>query len=192
MFDFYSSLARHGQRFNDSLESQIEAARRAFPPRGLPDHCICVSHRRRVALNRIMEKRHLRAGRPPETQVIPKTDQKCDVEPQKMTIWPGVVLVASMRECHNGAYNSQMLRVKSLGEKIEFECLESGRGYQLSPEFVQKWLRPSWALVYHQLQGRTMERALELHDLTHPRLTTTHLLVALSRARSASQVWLAA
>ena len=79
--------------------------------------------------------------------------------------------------------------VKSLGEKIEFECLESGRGYQLSPEFVQKWLRPSWALVYHQLQGRTMERALELHDLTHPRLTTTHVLVALSRARSASRVW---
>ena len=47
LFDFYSSLARHGQRFNDSLESQIEAARRAQPAEQ--------SHRGHTGLDRLLE-----------------------------------------------------------------------------------------------------------------------------------------
>ncbi len=40
-FYIYSSLARHGHRFEDSLVSQIKVARETFERRGLPDH---ISH----------------------------------------------------------------------------------------------------------------------------------------------------
>ena len=83
-----------------------------------------------------------------------------------------------------------MLEVRELGPEIKPRCIESSREYRVTSDFVAKWLRPSWALVYHQLQGRTMERTMELEDLNHPRLTTTHLLVALSRART-KNIWLA-
>ena len=69
-------------------------------------------------------------------------------------------------------------------------CLDTGKSYEVTTEFCQRYLRLSWCLVYASLQGRTMTGSLRLLDLEHPRMTRKMLLVALSRARSRDLVWL--
>ena len=115
---------------------------------------------------------------------------QCACETQEMVIWPGVVLVGVLPEMKQGIYNSQLLEVLALSDKISLKCLDTSRLYEVTPEFCQRYLRLSWALVYASLQGRTMTGTLRLLDLKHPRMTKKMLLVALSRARSRERVWL--
>ena len=90
----------------------------------------------------------------------------------------------------NGVWNSQLLQITALSELITLRCLDTGLEYELSPDFCQRYLRLSWALVYASLQGRTMTNTMRLMDLNHPRMTRKMLLVALSRAKSRAEVWL--
>ena len=110
---------------------------------------------------------------------------------QEMILWPGVILIAVLPESKQGVWNSQLLVVREIGEaNIGLECLDTLKTYQLTTEFVSKYLRLSWALCYASLQGRTMRGSLRLLDLGHPRMTNRMLLVALSRAQSRENVWL--
>ena len=110
-------------------------------------------------------------------------------ETQEMILWPGVILVAVLPEMKQGIWHSQLLVIKEL-TPLRLECLDTGKTYEVTTEFCQRYLRLSWCLVYASLQGRTMTGSLRLLDLEHPRMTRKMLLVALSRARSRDLVWL--
>ena len=100
-------------------------------------------------------------------------------------------MIAVLPESKQGVWNSQLLEVREVKEKtLHFECLDTGRAYELSLAFVARYLRLSWAMCYASLQGRTMRGSLRLLDLGHPRMTSRMLLVALSRATSRDTVWL--
>ena len=112
-------------------------------------------------------------------------------ETQEMLLWPGVIRVAVLPEMKNGIWNSQLLRIQPCSlSPLRLECLDTGKTYEVSTDFCQRYLRLSWGLVYASLQGRTMTGSLRLLDLEHPRMTRRMLLVALSRARSRDLVWL--
>ena len=98
-------------------------------------------------------------------------------------------MLRTLPEVRQGIWNSQLLEIKQLSP-LKLECLDTGRTYEVTTEFCQKYLRLSWALVYASLQGRTMKGSLRRMDLEHPRMCSKMLLVALSRARSRDLVWL--
>jgi len=138
-----------------------------------------------VAINAAVQRERA----PADYLRLPPIEMHVACETQEMLLWPGLVLVAVLPEMRQGIYNSQLLEIKQLSP-LKLECLDTGRAYEVTTEFCQKYLRLSWALVYASLQGRTMKGSLRLMDLEHPRMCSKMLLVALSRARSRDLVWL--
>ena len=86
-------------------------------------------------------------------------------------------------EKKNGIWNSQLLKITQV-TPLSLECQDTGKTYEVNTDFCQRYLRLSWTMTYASLQGRTMGHSLRLLDLSHPRMTSKMLLVALSRARS--------
>jgi hypothetical protein len=74
--------------------------------------------------------------------------------------------------------------VESVGD---FTTLE-GITVALTKEEVSKYLRPSFAQVYHSAQGLTLQGRVQLCDTAHTHFTSRMLLVGLSRATNADLV----
>ena len=181
LFDFYSRLAEGSVG--------VQEARLRFPDQGVATHSLVISHKRRVAINRASQQLRFKQEQPAEYLALPAIDMECLNETQDMTLWQGVILVAVLPEKKNGIWNSQLLKITQV-TPLSLVCLDTGKTYEVSPDFCQRYLRLSWALTYASLQGRTMSHSLRLLDLNHPRFTQKMLLVALSRARSSELVWL--
>ena len=59
LFNFYSSLIAGGNRFSQPLTEVLEAARSLTGFEGPARHNLCISHRRRILLNRQLNKAFL-------------------------------------------------------------------------------------------------------------------------------------
>ena len=72
------------------------------------------------------------------------------------------------------------LHIKEIGEEVEFENLK------VSKEFLAKHFRLSHAICIASAQGYSLDGRVRV--CSHPKLSSRHLLVALSRATHHSLV----
>ena len=93
---------------------------------------------------------------------------------------PGLHLIGCTTT--RGVFNGQLYAVSSITETSVVLCvLDSEQQVAMPREEGLKCLRPAHALCYYAAQGRTLRGRVRLW-VDHPRLTTTHLIVGLSRA----------
>ena len=103
LFDWYSSLAVGGSRYDLPWDEVLAQARAAFPAKGKADYHLCLSHNTRKRVNKMVQRQRTRGqalrleGKPPLGQV--------------MLIQPGTRLICAMEQSRAGLWNSQLLTV---------------------------------------------------------------------------------
>ena len=115
---------------------------------------------------------------------IDKTDQ---VDGQGFWLFLGLHLVG--RATARGIFNGQLYTAASIAEAVVLRVLDSEQEVELLREEV-KCLKPARALSFYSAQGRTLRGRVRLW-VDHPRLSTTRLIVGLSRATSPELVGVA-
>ena len=189
LFNFYSSLIAGGSRFTQPLAEVLEAARALCRFEGPAANNLVISHRKRVLLNRQLNKAFLPADTTPVfIRCKPKAGQTCAA--QNMFLWPGILLLGCVQATKRGIRNNVLYRVLALGEATATLAPAEGSGgsLELSFEQVASWLRLSFCRTYASCQGWEAEDSLRLHDTTNPHFTRRHLFVAMSRAKACSKL----
>ena len=89
-------------------------------------------------------------------------------------------------------YNSQLLKVMSWdADSVTLQCTEGQREHRASREWLALNTRLGWSVCYAAIQARTCHGTVCLHDTTHGKFSRRHLVMGLSRATSATNVWIA-
>ena len=176
LFDFISTLP-------PQLPDAIAAARQRFPPQARePEHNLCLSHRRRCEINA-----RLNCPRPGSVFVkAPPPEARRANHPQDMHLYAGLELLGCCAKkgiLHNGG----RYIVEDVSEKVRLSS-KDGEELCLTKEEVVRDLRLSHAQTYHSAQGSTLEGRVRLWDCDHPRFTSRHLYVGVSRATSGALV----
>ena len=149
------------------------------------DHTLCISHKRRMAINKAYNDRQ-------------KTDESIFVKvgkqhsttnpPQDFWCFPGQLLMCcterNKTDFFNGLFvtvqsvSSERVRVKATGKRpVSLSIAEAGQ------------LRLTHALCYASVQGYTLrDKLIRLLDVKHHNFTSRHLLVGMSRASSSTLV----
>ena len=104
---------------------------------------------------------------------------------QGFWLFPSLHLIGSATE--HGVHNGQLYVVKGLGEgSVHLQVMDSEREVELQLCSI-KCVKPAHALCYYAAQGRTLRGRVRLW-VHHPHLSTTHLVVGLSRATASELV----
>ena len=185
LFEFYSSLIVGGQRFTQTLPEVLQAARALCSWVGPARHNLVISHRKRVFINRILNRTFLPVDvQPVFVRAKPARGQLCAA--QSMLLWGGIELLGCVASSsRRGVKNNVLYRVTALGEDSATLVPTEGETtpIDLSLEQVAAWTRLSFARTYASCQGWQAEDSLRLHDTTNKNFTMRHLFVASSRAR---------
>ena len=174
LFDFYSSLVAGGRRFEMPLSDMLHLARALFSFSGHADHNLCISHRRRVAINAELNELH----RPRDAIRVEPQHKRPGALTQGMWIWPGIQLLGAMIEADE-VRNQVRYEVAEVGDTIRLPW-----GLSLPADQVADLFVLAYAQTYASCQGTEFDGTLRLHDTTHKFFTRRHLFVGLSRARS--------
>jgi hypothetical protein len=184
LFEFYSSLIAGGQRFAQPLLEVLQAAKALCTWTGPARHNLVISHRKRVALNRTLNRTFL----PPDVNPVfvrakPAKGQLCAA--QSMLLWPGIELLGCVASNSKRVKNNVLYVVESLNDDTARLRAQEGEStpIDLSLEQVAALTRLSYARTYASCQGWQAEDSLRLHDTANRFFTTRHLFVATSRAR---------
>jgi hypothetical protein len=177
LFSFYASLV-HGER---PLAECIAAAREQFGLRGHAEHNLVISHRRRVSINRRLN----RAAKPAEGAVwVPVALVRSDMnEAQSMWLWPGLRMLGCCHAERDGLRNGVTYTL----EAVDAEGVTIA-GQRVPMEVVKRHLRLAHCQTYASCQGTEFTGTLRLWDAESPHFTRRHLYVGLSRARAATAV----
>jgi hypothetical protein len=177
LFAFYSSLILGGARFEQPLATVLAEARLRFQLPGPARHNLCISHRRRVQLNKAGNERERRA----HTAVLVKAGQSSKVAGQNMWLWPGLELLGSAgsRRIRNGVLYTITA--------VTHDSVTLG-DIQLTHEQAAASLRLSYARTYASIQGTEFDGTVALWDTEARHFTMRHLFVALSRAKNAADL----
>jgi hypothetical protein len=191
LFNFYSSLIAGGERFTQPLAEVLEAARALTGFEGPARHNLVISHRRRVLLNRQLNKAFLPQGVTPVfIRCKAKRGQTCVA--QNLFIWPGIELLGCVQATRKSIRNNVLYRVLAIGEDSATLALAEEEGecnpIELTLSQVGEWLRLSFARTYASCQGTEFGETLRLHDTTNPHFSMRHLFVSMSRARECSKL----
>jgi hypothetical protein len=158
LFRFYTGLWNPGVVLAETLLK----ARATFPIKEtVPRYRLCISHARRVALNRSANLR----------QKLPHASYVAGPEP--FYCWPGQQLVGCGHACKRGLFYTV---VSVDGTHVHLD------GLSLKNETAGKSLRPCAALVYSSVQGLTLPGVVRLQETDHRHFTRTHLYIGASRA----------
>ena len=174
MFDFYSSLVPGGSRFHTPLPDMLAEAWALFSFTGHADHNLCISHRRRVAINAELNELHRPSG---AIRVEPRHKRPRALT-RRMWLWPGITLLGAMTEGEK-VRNHVKYEVAEVGDVIRFTC-----GLSLHADKVADLFVLSYAQTYASCQGTEFGSTLRLHDTTHRFFTMHHLFAGLSWAKS--------
>jgi hypothetical protein len=178
LFNYYSSLIPGGARFQTPLPQVLEEARAMFHFEGPARHNLCISHRKRIKLNRELNIFH----KPDEALLIKaKASPGQLVAAQSMWIWPGLEVLGCSQSSKKIRNNCLYTILSYSHDKIEIE--KDGEQISLSHDHFGQWCRLSYARTYASIQGTEFEESLRLHDTGHPRFSRKHLFVALSRGK---------
>ena len=146
---------------------------------GPADHNLCMSHRKRVAINAEMNGLHRPSG---AIRVEPK-HKKPGALTQSMYLWPGIRLLGAATEGEK-VRNQVKYVVESVSDgNVVFTC-----GLTLPLDKVADLFVLAYAQTYASCQGTEFDGMLRLHDTTHKFFTMRHLFVGLSRAKSCFSV----
>ena len=188
LFDFYSSLIAGGNRFQQPLTEVLEAARALTGFEGPARHNLCISHRRRILLNRQLNKAFLPEGvLPTFIRAKPKKGQMC--QSQTMFLWPGIELLGCVQSFRK-IRNNVLYRVTALEGDSATLVLAQGEGdpIELTLAQVGEWLRLSYAQTYASCQGTEFSDTLRCHDTANVHFSMRHLFVAMSRAKECGKI----
>ena len=177
-FDLYTGMV------DRPVAACLAEVRARFPTR--PGHALwnlVVSNRHRKGLNAQLNAAAY-SGRADGIWV----DEADQVDGQGFWLFPGLHLIGCATE--RGLFNGQLYAVARLDEtSVALRVLDSEQEAEL-PRSDASWrrcLKPAHAMCYYAAQGRTLRGRVRLW-VEHPRLTTTHLIVGLSRATSPDAV----
>ena len=192
LFNFYSSLIRGGERFLEPLSQTLEAARALCSFEGPARNNLVISHRRRVMLNRQLNKIFVPPGVTPTfIRCKPKPGQTCIA--QNMFIWPGIQLLGCVQATKRGVKNNVLYEVLAIGEDtVTLAPTESEGGtLELSLSQLSEFCRLSFCRTYASCQGWECEDSLRLHDTGNPHFSRRHLFVAMSRGKECAMLAIA-
>jgi len=167
LFDYYSKL------LDKPLD--IEHAKRTFPRQdGHPKWSLVIPHRLRIKINGVQNK----FEKPKDAVFIEKVKCAGPNKGQNMFIYPGQVLRSTVtrKPISNGCF----YKIKEIGEEVDFG------DFKISKEYLAKHFRLSHAICIASAQGYSLDGRVRIYS--HPRLSSRHLLVALSRATHHSLV----
>ena len=178
LFDFITSL-RPGTPQARPLAEALADARARFPGTAREaDWVLCLSHRKRMALNRHMNQR-----RKPRDAIFFRHRHAGDLtgnQPQSMWLWPGITLIGAGGPCPRGI----LCQVTALSE----EEVTLSHGATLSREQICKCTRLAHCLCDASVQGLTLPGGVRLEDTDSPLFCLRKLYVGVSRATAASLV----
>ena len=179
LFDFYSSLIPGGSRFELPVADAVREAKGLFQHDGVARWNLCISHRKRVELNRQLN----RALAPDDgTVFLEVRGRAVRVNgAQSLLIWPGLELFGCVSAERKGVRNGCLYTVEVIDVAAETLRLEGG--VELTFEQAKQWLRLSFAQTYASCQGTEFSGSLRLHDCASRHFSRRSLFVGLSRAR---------
>ncbi len=175
LFAWYSSLIHGGARYELDLSTVLAEARARFCLQGPAQYNLCVSHRKRIQLNREANERERRGHPAVLVRAAP------NARAQDMWVWPGLRLLgcAGHRRIRNGV----LYEVEAVGD----DFLTVGEGRLTFPQAIAS-LRLAYAQTYASCQGTEFSGSLALWDTTNRHFSRRHLFVALSRAKRAEDI----
>jgi hypothetical protein len=194
LFDFYSSLIAGSARFAQPLPIVLEAARALCSFEGPARHNLVLSHRRRIRLNRELNKTFIPAGVTPRfVRASPKRGQLCSA--QNLWLWAGIQLLGCVQASRKGIRNNVLYRVTALGEDQDLATLVPAEGpgesIELTYPQVADFLRLGFSQTYASVQGTEFSESLRLHDTAHPHFSMRTLFVAMSRGKQCAKLSIA-
>ena len=170
-----TSLIYGGARFEQPLGAVLAAARARFCLQGPAQYNLCISHRKRIQLNREANERERRAH--PAVLVRAGTNARA----QDMWVWPGLRLLGCAG--HRLIRNGVLYEVEAVGD----DSITVGEGRRTFQQAVTS-LRLAYAQTYASCQGTEFSGSVALFDTTNRHFSRRHLFVALSRARKAEDI----
>ena len=194
LWDFYSSVAIGGFRFQWSLEDQITLAKQLFPFRTPTQFNLTVSHKSRLWINRAYNDRDAAWHR--DTAIrVKKSTRPSPNEAQDFWLFPGLLLIAYVPQGQKkGIHNGQLFEVLEANDVcVPLRDVESKEELELPFEFLRDYLRLAYAFTNVGCQGRSLgnfaedgvpERGLTIWDTDSPYFTLAHLFTGTSRCRS--------
>ena len=181
LFDFYYGL--YGSK--ESVRSMVARARKMFPSSQDPDLVLCISHNKRIMINKQMNE-----AKAPDNavRVFAKDEiQGTTCQPQDMLLWPKIELIG----CPRGrAKKHDVIQ----GVVYTLLYIDSLSVLRMRPEYgndeievplgeIPYLLRLTHAMCYYTIQGRTIRnKHIQLIDTEHPNFSRRSLIVGLSRA----------
>ena len=146
---------------------------------GLPDWSLTVSNNQRRQLNKHTndELHKTRGGR--------YIDAAHQLDCQGFWCFEGLHLVGCATD--SGIYNGQLYTVLGVSENsIRLQIYSADEQVELNMCHIRN-VKPAHAITYYSCQGRTLRGRVRLY-VRHSKMTTTHLIVGLSRATCPSLI----
>ncbi|MCP3864183.1 MAG: AAA family ATPase, partial [Aestuariibacter sp.] len=145
LFEYYASLIPGGLRFELPLVECVRQAKTAFAFRGLPRWSLCISHAKRVRINREVNERL--APQDAVRLVVSGRAARGNAA-QTMLLWPGIVLIGCTQS--GRVRNGCLYEVEHVdGESVKLCGVDAA----LTHEQASKTLRLSFAQTYASCQG---------------------------------------
>jgi hypothetical protein len=202
-FNYFTGLyARVGQRVDREMLLELlgRYGSRPLPPK--PDLVLVMSHRSRLAINALVNKRAAPAD---AMQLFPVSQPTATLDTQPMKIWVGQTLLgaATSKGVLNGvsytvtAVDPYKVSLALAPEFASTTTLEDDEEEEppettVSLEDAGQLLRLQHAMCYYSCQGRTVRSgSVVLLELEHARASMRHIIVALSRVVSPEQLYMA-
>ena len=176
LFDFYSSLIRGGCRFTLPLNDVLQEARNLFNYEGNCRNNLCISHAKRIRLNREINL----ALKPDNALYLKASPVKGQANAaQNMWIWEGIELLgcASYKKIRNNVLYT-VTKIES--ESITVKGVEE---IKLTFPQVQQYLRLSAARTYASIQGSEFDDEVRLHCTNNRHFSMRMLFVGMSRCK---------
>jgi hypothetical protein len=182
LFDLYTSVVPGAPRSKRRLESLVAELRRKFPAEGPARYHLCVCHATRKRINQRENER----AKPPGAEFL-EQPVDADDKQQGFFIYVDQELIGSVTK--DRIRNGFFYTVMSVGAQITLA--HGAKRVTLARAKVPLLLRPTHALTYASCQGLTLRGGVCLHDLDHRRVCWRIIYVALSRADSYDNVYVA-
>ena len=189
-FDFVGSIY---PKLGMSLEQALAAARERYPSRQAAETTLCITHRRRIAVNGWLNSA---LAKELVSVLVPKPEakNKDTNQQQDMYIWPGIVLMARTKGIDAKIRNGLRYKVLTMSGgafelvQVDDENEVKGESFPMSEADLAAKMRLTHALTYFSSQARTITGSLRLVDTDHVRFTIRHLIVGLGRAPNGCDV----
>ena len=183
LFDFYSSVLASEL----TIATLAQRASKLFNFQGPVRFHICISHAKRVSINR-RENLKEAVGKEFLLPLVAPKQKAARNSQQDMMLFEGLELFGVTEHASNRGVKSGCLytieHLARLNDCIKIQGIE--KPFKLQE--IQRFFRLSYARTYASCQGCEFDCAVCLSDTQHPKFSKRHLYVGLSRCKDAGLV----